>query len=324
MNILITGVAGFIGFSLANQLLKNKNYKIFGIDNFDDYYSIKLKKKRISILKENKNFSFYKIDINSNKLDNFFADKYFEQVFHFAAQAGVRYSLINPRKYLDVNLHGFINLFENLIKKKPKKFFYASSSSIYGDANQFPLKENAKLNPKNIYAYTKKLNEEIAEYYSKNFKIKSIGLRFFTIFGKWGRPDMFILKLLSFNSCKKFFELNNNGNHYRDFTSINDVLNILKILMKKNIKQHEIFNICSNKPILISKLLNMIEKITGKIKIKNIKKNSADVYKTHGDNKKVLKYCHIGSDNLCNFEVELKELILWYKTIEQQNLFDNK
>ena len=323
MKILITGSAGFIGFSLANELLKNKDIKVYGIDNFDNYYSTKLKKKRISILKKNKNFLFNNIDINSKKLNYFFKDKYFDQVFHFAAQAGVRYSLINPRKYLDVNLHGFVNLLENLIIKKPKKFFYASSGSVYGDVNKFPVKENSELNPKNIYGCTKKLNEEIAEYYSKNFKIKSIGLRFFTIFGKWGRPDMFILKLLSYHSQNKIFELNNKGKHYRDFTSINDVLNILKILMKKNIKQHEVFNISSNRPIFVSKLLKMIRISVKNIKIKNIKKNAADVYKTHGSNIKVLKYCGIKKNDITDFNKELFDLIDWYKKVEKTKIFNS-
>ena len=259
MKILITGTAGFIGYSLAKELLKNKKNKIHGIDNFDSYYSINLKKKRISELKKNINYKFYKIDITTHKLIDFLKNKKFDQVFHFAAQAGVRYSLINPKKYIDVNLNGFINLLENLVVNKPKKFFYASSSSVYGDAKSFPLSEDSVLEPKNIYGYTKKLNEEIADYYSKYFKINCIGMRFFTVFGEWGRPDMFILKLLSYHSIKKTFELNNNGDHYRDFTSIKDVLNIFKILIKKRTQNHQIFNICSNRPILVSKLLKSID-----------------------------------------------------------------
>jgi len=321
MKILITGTAGFIGYSLAKELLKNKKNKIHGIDNFDSYYSINLKKKRISELKKNINYKFYKIDITTHKLVDFFKNKKFDQVFHFAAQAGVRYSLINPKKYIDVNLNGFINLLENLVANKPKKFFYASSSSVYGDAKSFPLSEDSVLEPKNIYGYTKKLNEEIADYYSKYFKINCIGMRFFTVFGEWGRPDMFILKLLSYHSVKKTFELNNNGDHYRDFTSIKDVLNILKILIKKKTKNHQVFNICSDRPILVSKLLKSIEKKVGKIKIKNIKRNSADVYKTHGNNKKILKFCALKKKDLTNFDTELEKLISWYKIIEKKNLF---
>ena len=147
-------------------------------------------------------------------------------------------------------------------------------------------------------------------------------MRFFTVYGEWGRPDMFILKLLSYHSNNKIFELNNKGDHYRDFTSINDVLNIIKILIKKRTKNHQIFNICSNNPILVSKLLKIIEKRTGKIRIKNIKKNSADVYKTHGDNQKIMKFCDIKKQDLANFDTELEKLISWYKIIEKQNLFE--
>lgn len=320
MSYLVTGSAGFIGFHTSLKLLKQKKI-VIGIDCINNYYSIKLKKKRISELKKNINYKFYKIDISTDKLSNFFKNKKFDQVFHFAAQAGVRYSLVNPRKYINVNLNGFINLLENLVINKPKKFFYASSSSVYGDATTFPLKEKSVLEPKNIYGYTKKLNEEIADYYSKHFKLNSIGMRFFTVYGEWGRPDMFILKLLSYHSDNRIFELNNKGDHYRDFTSINDVLNIFKILIKKRTKNHQIFNICSNNPILVSKLLKMIEQQTGRIKVKDIIKNSADVYKTHGDNKKILNFCGIKKQHLANFEMELKKLILWYKKIEKQNLF---
>ena len=202
MKVLITGVAGFIGFSLAQNLLKKKNIKIYGIDNFDNYYSVKLKKKRISLLKNNKNFYFFKVDITKKKnLSKFFKRNKFEQVYHFAAQAGVRYSLLNPHKYFEVNFIGFLNLLENLILNKPKKLIYASSSSVYGDSSNFPLKEKEILRPKNIYGYTKLLNERVADYYSKIHNINCIGLRFFTVFGPWGRPDMFIIKLL--NSIKK-------------------------------------------------------------------------------------------------------------------------
>lgn len=220
MKILITGVAGFIGFSLAENLLKNKKkITIYGIDNLDNYYSVKYKKKRLYILKKYKNFIFKKIDItNRNKIFQYFKNKKFNQVYHFAAQAGVRYSLINPKKYLDVNLYGFINIMDNLVKNKPDKFVYASSSSVYGDLTKFPLKENFILNPKNIYGYTKMLNERIASYYFKVHKIPSIGLRFFTIFGVWGRPDMFIIKLLNSINNRKFFKLNNSGDHYRNLT----------------------------------------------------------------------------------------------------------
>ena len=260
MNILITGAAGFIGHSWADYLSKKyKKFKIYGIDNLDNYYSIKYKKVRLGILKKNRNFYFTKLDIrDKSKLATFFKKNKFSHVYHFAAQAGVRYSLENPKKYIDVNINGFINICENLVKNKIKKFIYASSSSVYGDISSFPVNENCKTNPKNIYGYSKFLNEVIAKYYSSNYQINSFGLRFFTVFGSWGRPDMFIIKLL--NSIKKnnTFHLNNSGNHYRDFTHISFVLEILDFTLFSKFSGHEIFNICSNKPILIKKLVNLM------------------------------------------------------------------
>jgi len=244
MKVLITGTAGFIGFNLANHLLKN-NYKVIGIDNFDKYYSIALKKKRLSILKKNKNFDFVKLDINNKKkLKVFFKGKKINIIINLAAQAGVRYSFENPTKYVDVNILGFLNLVEEAKNNNIKKFVYASSSSIYGDSTNFPLRENEKLNPKNIYAVSKKINEEIAEMHQKIDKIKFIGLRFFTVYGEWGRPDMFMLKLFKAHMTNKTFFLNNYGNHLRDFTYIGDVVKAVGKLIKKNFIKHEVFNIC--------------------------------------------------------------------------------
>ena len=220
MRILITGAAGFIGFSLSNYLLKN-NHKVFGIDNFDKYYSLSLKKKRLKILNKSNNFIFNQIDINNKKkLKYFFRGKRIDIIINLAAQAGVRHSFEKPIKYINVNILGFLNLIEAAKDNKIKKFIYASSSSVYGENNNFPLKENENLNPKNIYAVSKKLNEETAEMYHKINGINFIGLRFFTIYGEWGRPDMLLFKILSSAFKKTVLNLNNDGKHYRDFTYI--------------------------------------------------------------------------------------------------------
>ena len=201
-------------------------------------------------------------------------------VFHFAAQAGVRYSLKNPRVYIDSNIVGFFNLIENIKFYNIKKFFYASSSSVYGDSNKFPLSESDKINPKNIYGLTKKNNEEMVETYFKNSDIKCIGFRFFTVFGEWGRPDMLIYQYLAsiFNN-RKIFYLNNFGNHTRDFTYIKDVCHIMDLFIKKKIKKsHQIFNICSNRPIKITSILKYIDiNFSTKPKIKKRKFQLADV-----------------------------------------------
>ena len=161
MRILVTGCAGFIGFNLSSKLLKNfPKSKIFGIDNFDKYYSPELKKRRKNVLIKNKNFFFKKIDLNDQKILEKFISKIKPQIiFNLAAQAGVRYSLINPRKYLNTNINGFFNLCEIAKKIKVKKIFYASSSSVYGESSLFPLKENYVIKPKNIYGLSKKINE---------------------------------------------------------------------------------------------------------------------------------------------------------------------
>ena len=308
-NIFITGVAGFIGYSLANYFL-NKNYKVMGIDNFDDYYSIKIKKKRLQNLLKNKNFKFKKIDISSySKVDYVIKNSKIDYLIHLAAQAGVRYSLVNPNKYLDVNINGYLNLIKSIQNKKIKKFIYASSSSVYGDSIQFPLKETDKLNPKNIYGLSKKMNEEIAEYYSKIYPIDFIGLRFFTVYGEWGRPDMFLFKLLKSSRRKKFFYLNNYGNHLRDFTYIGDILEIFDKLLKLKCKQHEIFNICSNNPVNILKIVKKFKK-NNFLKLKLVDLHKADVLKTHGDNKKIRKFLKI--DKFSSFDNNFAKIISWY------------
>jgi len=310
MKIFITGVAGFIGFSLANSFL-NKGHRVYGIDNLDQYYSIKIKKKRLNILKKYKNFVFNKVDIiNYAKLFNTINNKKIDVIVHLAAQAGVRYSIINPNKYLDVNISGFMNLIKAIKNKKINKFIYASSSSVYGDSKKFPLKENDNLNPKNIYGLSKKINEEIANLKQYNFKINFIGLRFFTIFGEWGRPDMFMFKLFKAFFLKKTFYLNNYGNHIRDFTYIGDVKKIVEKLINKKISGHHIFNVCSNKP---QNILKIIQKFTkyNKTKVEMISINKADVLKTHGNNYKIKKF--IKYKKFSNFDLLFNKTFEWYK-----------
>ena len=310
MKIFITGVAGFIGFSLANSFL-SKGHRVYGIDNFDQYYSIKIKKKRINILKKYKNFVFNKVDIlNYAKLFNIINNKKIDVILHLAAQTGVRYSIINPNKYLDVNISGFMNLIKAIKNKKIIKFIYASSSSVYGDSKKFPLKENDNLNPKNIYGLSKKINEEIANLKQYNFKINFIGLRFFTIFGEWGRPDMFMFKLFKAFFLKKKFYLNNYGNHIRDFTYIGDVKKIVEKLINKKISGHHIFNVCSNKP---QNILKIVQKFTkyNKTKVEMISINKADVLKTHGNNFKIKKF--IKYKKFSDFDLFFNKTFEWYK-----------
>ena len=195
MQILITGAAGFIGFNLSKYLLDKSNVKIIGVDSLNTYYSKKLKKDRIEELSKYKNFAFFNLNIlNKKKLEKIFKIKKINLVINLAAQAGVRYSLVKPSEFIENNVQGFYNIIEVAKKYKIKKIIYASSSSVYGDSRKFPLKETQNISPKNIYALSKKINEEMADIFSKQYNISFIGLRFFTVYGEWGRPDMFMIK----------------------------------------------------------------------------------------------------------------------------------
>jgi UDP-glucuronate 4-epimerase len=310
MKILITGVAGFIGTNTALNLL-NKKHTIIGLDNFDDFNSTKLKKFRLNTLKKFKNFYFKKINIvNKKSLINFVSLNKVDIIIHLAGQAGVRYSYINPSKYINSNVIGFLNVIFAAKKNKIKKILYASSSSVYGNNNKFPLKEEQKLNQINIYAVSKMLNEKIAETYSKISKIKFIGLRFFTIYGEYGRPDMFLFKMFKSSITRKNFYLNNHGNHERDFTYVKDVALILEKLLTKKLNKNTIFNVCSNNPQSILKITNLFQK-KNNLKVKQIEKHKADILKTHGDNTKIKKIT--GFNNFSKFRDNIFKLYEWYK-----------
>ena len=318
MNILVTGCAGFIGFHLCENL-KSSKYNIIGIDNLNNYYSKKYKKKRLAILKKKKNFKFLRLDISDyKKLDKLFKKNKFDIVVNLAAQAGVRYSIKKPKEYVQSNINGFFNIIELSRIWKIKKIFYASSSSVYGEKNVFPLKENQTTHPKNIYSFSKKSNEEMASIYSNFYKMKFIGLRFFTIYGEWGRPDMLILKYISCIQNKKTFYLNNYGNHFRDFTYINDAIKQMLALLKKNFNQnHEIFNICSNRPISLKLIIKQINNKLGQPKLIKRKLQRADVYKTHGSNLKLIKTTKI--KKFTDIQIGIRNVIDW--SMENKKIF---
>jgi len=311
MKFLVTGSAGFIGYHIARMILENfKKSSVIGIDNFNNYYSVKLKKERIKILKNFKKFKFIKIDIcNLEKVSNLFKKNKFEIVIHMAAQPGVRYSMVNPKLYFSSNIEGFLNIIENCNLSKVKKFFFASSSSVYGYQKSYPLKENYNLNPNNIYSFTKKNNEDVAEDISRISKIRIVALRFFTIYGDYARPDMFIYKYLYSLNKKKTFYINNYGNHKRDFTHVDDVKSIIKkLILSKRLKNNQVFNICSSNPVNILKLALLIKDyLKSKIKIIKIKKHKADVLVTYGSNVKIKKFLKI--KKFKNIFKEIKKVI---------------
>ncbi len=290
--ILLTGSSGFIGFHVAENLLKN-NYEIIGIDNHDGYYDPKIKIKRKKILTKYKKFKFFKIDIKDrNKLFKIFKKFRPNVTINLAAQAGVRYSFKNPQKYINSNITGFTNILEIMKLLNLKNLIYASSSSVYGDSKIFPFRENQISNPLNFYGQTKLMNEKIANIYKKNFNMNTIGLRFFTIYGPFGRPDMFIPKIIDKIKKKKTIELFNNGNHFRDFTFVGDVSNIILKMIQRigNKKLSNTYNICNGKSYNIKKIIRLIEKETKlKLKYKNKPFQMGDMYKTFGSNSKLKK-----------------------------------
>ena len=312
--IIVTGCCGFIGFSLSKKLLMNKNIEVIGIDTINDYYDVNLKKQRLKLLKNNKNFLFKKIDIgNFNLLKKVFVNGKINIVYNFAAQAGVQYSIKNPKKYMISNCVGFFNILELSRLNGIRNIFYASSSSVYGDSKKFPVKENFELKPKNFYGFSKKANEEMADIYSRYYDMKIIGLRFFTVFGPWGRPDLVISKLIESFYSKKVFYLNNFGKHTRDFTYIDDVINIILNLSKKVklVKKNDIFNICGSKPVSLLYLVKLFEQKVGKAKIKKRVFQKGDILKSYGSNEKLKGV--LNETKFTNFDEGFLRTFNWYK-----------
>ena len=313
--ILVTGCAGFIGFHFANKLI-SQGYNVYGVDNINSYYDVDLKKSRISILKKNKKkFKFFKKDICDKNLSSFFQKNNFYKVFHFAAQAGVRYSLENPEIYQKWNVQGLCNLLELSKKFKVKHFIFASSSSVYGDCKKFPVKETFPTsNPKSFYAATKKIGEVVAYSYSSLYKMPITVLRFFTVYGPYGRPDMALFKFVKNTLNKNKIEVFNKGKHVRDFTYIGDAIKMIYCVSKKIPKgeiPYDIFNLCGSKPQKLIYFIKLIEKTLGtKVKKKFLPLQEGDVLKTYGSNKKIMTLCNFKHTSL---KRGILEFINWYK-----------
>ena len=282
MKILVTGCAGFVGMHLCQKLLKKND--VIGIDNINSYYDVNLKKTRLKVLKKFKNFSYYKININNcRKLNLIFNKTRPRIVIHLAAEVGVRYSLVHPRKYINSNIVGFFNILENCNKFRINKLFYASSSSVYGDSQKKSLNENLVTEKQlSIYAATKKASEIIANSYSYLYNFPIIGLRFFTVYGPFGRPDMAIFKFTDLIYKKKKIEIYNRGDFRRDFTYIDDVVYyISNMINRKFPKIHQVFNIGNTQPARVSKIVSLIENALNiKAKKKFIKAPKTEVLST--------------------------------------------
>ncbi len=323
MKILITGVAGFIGFHLSRYLLKKK-FDVFGIDNLNDYYDIDLKSCRLKILKDEK-LRFKKIDIsNKAHVDKIFLKENPSHVIHLAAQAGVRFSIDNPFNYINSNIVGFQNIIENCRKYNINHFIYASSSSVYGLNKKIPFSENHITDsPANLYGATKKSNELVAFSYSNLYSLPTTGLRFFTVYGPWGRPDMAYFKFTKNIIEQNPIEVYGYGNMYRDFTYIDDVVyvigKLINILPKNNGDNKnrsipaEIYNIGNNKPEHLENFIKIIEDTTKLKAIKNyLPMQMGDIIKTFANINKIYK--KIDYIPKINISTGLPMFIDWYKS----------
>tara|TARA_A100001035_G_C27779578_1_gene501008 strand:+ start:40 stop:1062 length:1023 start_codon:yes stop_codon:yes gene_type:complete len=335
MKILITGAAGFIGFHLCKKLLKD-GYQIIGLDNINSYYDINLKLGRLKQLnkadiKSKSNFTFKKVDlVKKEDIFQIFDEVKPDVIFHLAAQAGVRYSIENPFSYIDSNIIGFMNIIECCRKYKVKNFIFASSSSVYGGNTKIPYSEKDPVDhPISLYAATKRSNELFAHVYSHLYDIPSIGIRLFTVYGPWGRPDMapFIFTKSIFAGEK--IKIFNNGDMNRDFTYIDDVIDTLvKLVDKAPLKNKkydsnksdpskswsnfQIFNIGNSNPIQLMEFIEILEKEIG---IKAIKEylpmQPGDVKTTFAETKNIEDY--IETTNKTSLEKGIKNFINWYK-----------
>ena len=320
MQVLVTGVAGFIGMHIAKQLLEN-GCKVVGIDNLNDYYDIELKKARLSQLNcKSYDFEFEKIDINeTEKISNFFKKHKFELVVHLAAQAGVRYSIENPHIYIDTNIKGFLNILESCKDQNINNLIYASSSSVYGNNSDTDFKELDNTNePISLYGATKKSNELMAFTYSNLYNINIIGLRFFTVYGPWGRPDMALFKFTHAILQDNPIQIYNNGKMIRDFTYIDDVVeSVSRIVMKikenslENVK-HNIYNIGSENPMPLMDYITVLEKTLGKSAKKIfIQAQLGDVTRTSSNSSKL--YNWINYKPKTEIKAGIKNFVNWFK-----------
>jgi UDP-glucuronate 4-epimerase len=326
MTILVTGLAGFIGFHVAEKLL-DSGYHVYGIDNLNDYYSVQLKRDRLSLLTSHPKFTFQQLDLHDHAgMKGLFSANSFTHVIHLAAQAGVRYSLYNPHAYADGNLVGFLNVLEGCRHSSHlQHLIFASSSSVYGANTKVPFSTQDSVDyPVSLYAATKKANELMAHSYSHLYGIPVTGLRFFTVYGPWGRPDMAYFKFVDAIAHNRPIEVYNYGKMQRDFTYIDDVVEgifrLLDYLPRQISTPHtinskacyKIYNIGNHSPVELLKFIELIETAMGQQAEKIMKPmQPGDVMTTYADVDDLMK--DVGFQPNTPIEVGIQKFIHWYR-----------
>ena len=333
-SILVTGAAGFIGLHLSLRLC-NEGFKVIGIDNLNPYYDVKLKQSRVELLEKEPNFKFYQIDLNNKEaLFDIFKESGFEYVVNLAAQAGVRYSIQNPEAYIDSNIHGFLNLLESCRHYPVKHLVYASSSSVYGANTNTPFSVHHNVDhPISLYAATKKANELMAHTYSNLYNIPSTGLRFFTVYGPYGRPDMALFIFTKAILEGKPISVFNNGKMKRDFTYIDDIIEgVFRVIYKipqpnpnwdaikpdsaTSFAPYRLYNVGNNNPVGLMQFIEVIEKCIGKKAIKEFQPlQDGDVPVTFADIDDLMEAVDFRPQT--SLETGIKKFVDWYKDYYQ-------
>jgi len=329
MKVLITGVAGFIGYHLAQRLLTD-GFQVYGIDNLSDYYDVALKKARLEQLKPHAQFTFQYLDLGDRAgMAQLFHDQTFDAVVNLAAQAGVRYSLQNPWTYIDSNVSGFVNLLEGCRQQSIQHVVFASSSSVYGANTKVPFAVSDRTDfPVSLYAATKKANELIAHTYSHLYQIPMTGLRFFTVYGPWGRPDMAYFKFAQAIQAGQAIEVYNFGKMQRDFTYIDDIIEgVVRVLHhppqqtlaeqtqgQDNLNsqaQFRVYNIGNNCPVELMTLIQLLETGLGRsAELKFLPMQPGEVLATYADVDDLSR--DIGFTPVTSIETGIQRFIDWY------------
>lgn len=330
MKVLITGIAGFIGSNLAKKL-KEKGHDVFGIDNLNDYYSVELKQDRLSVFLNNE-FKNYEINLEDYEaVKKVFEQEKPEVVINLAAQAGVRYSLENPFTYIQSNVNGFMSILEACRHNDVKNLIYASSSSVYGANTSLPFSTSDNIDhPISLYAATKKSNELMAHTYSHLFNLPTIGLRFFTVYGPWGRPDMALFKFTKNILNNEPIDVYNNGNMMRDFTYVDDIVEAISRLVERpaqpnkewsgdnpspdsSYAPYKVYNIGNNAPVKLMKFIEAIENRTGIEAKKNFMELQAgDVPQTYANVDDLFR--DINFKPQTNIQDGVNNFVDWYKS----------